>query len=149
MQGPLTYNCLCSNGSAPDLADYVDSMPQRICTKSYDLCIAAHPNDQLGQDGCTNNIRAKCGTLSIQNFTAAASTSSSASASATASGTGGAGGASASTTAAGSASGTASGSAASASASKASAAQAAMVIGKEYGTGIIAAGVVAFFGFML
>jgi hypothetical protein len=138
-QTTLTYNCLCSNGSAPtELPNYIDSMPYRICQKSYDLCIQAHPNDQLGQDGCTNNIRAKCGTLKVENFTAPATTSTAASSSSAT--------AVATTTAAGGASGTASGTAASATATKSSAA---MLMGSNYGTGIIAAGAIALFGFML
>lgn len=115
----------------------MNSMPYYICEESYALCIAAHPNDQLGQDNCTTNIRGQCGTLDIANFTAAATTSSAAQTGAGA------------TSAPSAASGTASGASASASATKSSAAVAAMTVGKEYGSSIIAALFIAAFGFMV
>jgi hypothetical protein len=111
-------------------------MPYFICEKSYALCIAANPNNQAGQDNCTTNIQDQCGTLEIANFTAPATTSSVAQTSTGA-------------TSAGATSGTASGTAASASATKSSAAVAAMSVGKEYGSSIIAALFVAAFGFMV
>lgn len=115
-------------------------MPFYICEKSFALCIAAHQNDQAGQDNCITNIRDQCGTLSILNFTATASTSTAAQTGASAT---------AGPSSAGAGSGTASGTSASASATKSSAAVAAMVVGKEYGSGLIAALFVAAFGFMV
>jgi hypothetical protein len=108
-------------------------LPYYICEQSYADCIADNPNNQLGQDNCTTNIRDQCGTLNISNFVAQTSTSSSAQAGPTSAGT---------------PAGTASSTSASASATK-NAAAAAMIVGKEYGSSIIAALFVAAFGFMV
>jgi hypothetical protein len=112
-------------------------MPYYICEKSYELCIAAHPNDQLAQDNCTTNIRSHCGTLDVANFTAPASTATSSGSVPSVTG--------ATTTAA---SGTASttGSSASATSSKSAAVA---LLGKDYASGVIAAGLIAIFSFML
>jgi hypothetical protein len=114
----------------------MNSMPYYICEKSYDYCIADNPNDQAAQDNCTTNIRDQCGTLDIANFTAVATTSSAP------------GGPTSAPTSASTASGTSSSTSTSASATK-NAAAAAMVVGNEYGSSIIAALFVAAFGFMV
>jgi hypothetical protein len=110
----------------------MNSMPYYICEQSYIYCIADNPNNQEAQDNCATNIRDQCGTLNISNFAAPATTSS----------------APATSTSAGAASGTASTTSASASATK-NAAAAAMIVGREYGSSIIAALVLAAFGFMV
>jgi hypothetical protein len=110
----------------------MNSLPYFICEQSYDDCVANNPNDQLGQDNCATNIRDQCGTLNITNFVASTTTSS----------------AQAGPTSTGASTGTASSTSASASPTK-NAAAAAMIVGKEYGSGIIAALFVAAFGFMV
>jgi hypothetical protein len=130
----LDFTCLCtSNNSQPGLQYYTNTMPTFICEEVYKLCIAAGENDAAAQAQCTKTRNADCGTLDPANYTAAVSTSSSATATATSSS--GTGSATASTTLA------------SATASKAAAAS--LMIGSEYGTGLLAAGVAAIFGFLL
>jgi hypothetical protein len=114
----------------------MNSMPYFICEQSYADCIANNPNDQAAQDNCTTNIKDQCGTLDIANFTTVATTSSAQ------------GSPTSAPTSTGAASGTSSGTSASASATK-NAAAAAMIVGKEYGSSIIAALFVAAFGFMV
>lgn len=111
-------------------------MPYFICEESYTLCIADHPNDQLAQDNCKTNIRSHCGTLDIANFTAAASTATSSGSAPSATGA---------TTTVASGSASATGSSAGATSSK----SAAVVLGTDYASGVIAAGLIAVFSFML
>jgi len=106
-------------------------MPTFICEEEYKICIANGENDQAAQNVCTKTRDADCGTLNPANYTAAASSTSS-SATATASSTG-----------------TATSSTASTSTTAAKAAAASLMIGREYGTGLLAAGVAAIFGFLL
>ncbi|PQE11232.1 pci domain-containing protein [Rutstroemia sp. NJR-2017a BVV2] len=131
----LSYNCTCSsNGSAPGLEYYTQTMPTFICEQVYQNCIIAGQNDAAAQKVCNQNEKANCGHLNPDNYTAAATTSaSSTSASATAT-----------------SSGTASSVSSSASAATSSSAAAVSLnIGREYGTGIFVAGVGAVFGLML
>ena len=72
----LTYNCICQNGTAPDVTAYTYTLPYYICQATFGQCINNHPNDAQGQQTCTDNE--KCGTL---NATAASTSSSSSSAS--------------------------------------------------------------------
>lgn len=136
----LVYNCTCSNGSAPDLAAYTNTIPYYICTTSADQCITANPNDAEAQSRCTTEIRDLCGTLDPASYTAAASSSSSSSAAASSTS------AAASTTSATSATSVVSSAVASATAKGAAIA---VKVGKEYGAGVIAAGAMAAFGYML
>lgn len=81
----LTYSCTCSNGSAPGLEYYTQTMPTYLCQQEYADCILANPNNATGQEECKTDIEDTCGTLDPTNYTAAATTtSSSASSSATA-----------------------------------------------------------------
>jgi hypothetical protein len=111
----------------------MNSMPYYICEQSFGACINNNQGNQEGEDNCTTNIRDQCGTLNITNFNAPATTSSTAPAT---------------STVATVASGTSASTSASASATK-NAAAAAMIVGKEYGSSIIAALFVAAFGFMV
>lgn len=106
-----------------------------VCQEAYANCIAAAPDDALAQDNCKTSILSQCGTQDITDYTAPASSSTPTATSSSASAT-----ASASTTG--------SATAASASASSTGAASA-LFVGRDYGVGILAAGVVAAFGFML
>jgi len=128
----LTYNCTCTNGSAPDLAAYTNTLPFLICQSAYGECIAARPNDADGQTECKNQF--VCGSLNPNNVTAAASSTSSSASSTTSA---------ASTTSATAASTTAS---ASATATKSSLA---ISIGHEYGFGLLLAGLFAAIGLLL
>jgi hypothetical protein len=83
LQSDLTYSCICSNGTAPDVSAYQETLPFYICEATYEQCIAANPNDAQGQDACRKNQ--KCGTL---NATAVEGSSGESSASSSTSATG-------------------------------------------------------------
>ncbi|ESZ93910.1 hypothetical protein SBOR_5703 [Sclerotinia borealis F-4128] len=129
----LNYTCTCSsNQSSPGLQYYTQTMPTFICQQVHNNCIVAGENDAAAQKVCNENEKTNCGHLDPDNFTAAAATSaSSSSASATATDT------------------SASTATSAAPAATSSAAASALNIGREYGTGILAAGVAGIFGLLL
>ncbi|MCJ1480929.1 hypothetical protein MMC06_001084 [Schaereria dolodes] len=128
----LTYDCTCSsNNSAPGLQYYMQSLPFFICQKSFDLCIAAHPDDSAGQSAC--NTTYVCGTLNASDANVA--TTSSASPSSTGTPT--------STVATASSTGTTSPSA------SATGKSAAIKVGQDYGLGVLVAGLFAVLRFAL
>lgn len=131
----LDWTCLCSNGSSPDIAAYMDTVPYYICEQSYDDCVADNPNDALAQQNCKTQIQDDCGSLNTANYTAASTSSMASSTSSSAPSST----AAAATTTSASASATAT----------AKSAATAMLIGRDYGIGLIAAGIMAAFGFML
>ncbi|KAK4035068.1 hypothetical protein C8A01DRAFT_38460 [Parachaetomium inaequale] len=59
----LQYTCTCSNGSAPGLQYYIQTIPTFICEQAYSNCIAANTQSSQGQDECKTNIKSQCGTL--------------------------------------------------------------------------------------
>ncbi|KAM3551511.1 hypothetical protein MY1884_007685 [Beauveria asiatica] len=59
----LKYNCLCSNGSAPGLQYYSQTMPTFICQKLFDLCNTQNVGNARNQEACKTNIMSHCGTL--------------------------------------------------------------------------------------
>ncbi|PQE25854.1 pci domain-containing protein [Rutstroemia sp. NJR-2017a BBW] len=131
----LNYTCTCSsNGSAPGLQYYTQTMPTFICEQVYQNCIIAGQNDAAAQKVCNTNEKANCGQLNPDKYTAPATTSASSSS------------ASATATSSGTASSVSSSAAA---ATSSSAAAVSLNIGREYGTGIFVAGVGAVFGLML
>ncbi|KAL9620824.1 MAG: hypothetical protein Q9160_004724 [Pyrenula sp. 1 TL-2023] len=83
-QSTLEYQCVCANGTIPDVTAYKGTIPYFECTANYEQCVAAHPNDLDGQTICKNNQQ--CGNLTAES-PSASSTSSSDSA-ATSSGSG-------------------------------------------------------------
>jgi hypothetical protein len=105
-------------------------MPTFICQQIYQDCIHAGQNDQAAQRVCTQNRDNNCGTIDPTNFTATSSSATTA------------------TPTSGGSSSTASGTAALTSTSKAAAATMA-AIGRDFGSGIVAAGVAAAFGLMI
>ncbi|KAK4500295.1 hypothetical protein PRZ48_008484 [Zasmidium cellare] len=131
----LTYQCVCTDGSNPNITDYDQTIPSFICEQWKANCVDAHPNDLDGQTGCQS---VTCGSRNASS-NLAATTSSAATTSATAT--------SSSSAESTSASGTAS-SSASASATTSSAAMA-IHVAEQYGTGIVAGGLLALFGLVL
>ncbi|KAI9644950.1 hypothetical protein NHQ30_006985 [Ciborinia camelliae] len=127
----LDYNCTCSNGTAPGLQYYTETMPTFICQTIFENCITAGENDAAAQKLCTEAKDKNCGTLSPDNYTAASTSSVS------------------SSTASSTATSSATATSASASAATSKAAASALNIGREYGTGILAAGVAGVFGLLL
>ncbi|KAK3310612.1 uncharacterized protein B0T15DRAFT_571148 [Chaetomium strumarium] len=59
----LNYTCTCSNGSAPGLQYYIQTMPTFICEQAYSDCIEQNTGNSRGQDKCKSDIQEKCGTL--------------------------------------------------------------------------------------
>ncbi|EFQ28918.1 uncharacterized protein GLRG_04062 [Colletotrichum graminicola M1.001] len=77
----LQYSCLCSsNGSAPGLEYYEQTMPTFICNQAFEDCITANVGNKNGQDNCTTSIRSQCGTINAQADQASGSTTSATSA---------------------------------------------------------------------
>lgn len=142
---------MCTNGNQPNISDYDQTLPSLVCGTWRGDCVQAHPNDLDGQTACLSVV---CGS---KNASTGISTSSTmmTSASATASSSGGSGGAggaqqtaSSTSDSGSSASSTASGSGSAASASSSSAAFA-LSVASNYGTGILAAGILGAFGLAL
>ncbi|KAF2166564.1 hypothetical protein M409DRAFT_23199 [Zasmidium cellare ATCC 36951] len=132
----LTYQCVCTDGSSPNISDYDQTIPSFVCQTWVGNCVDAHPNDLDGQTGCRS---VTCGSRNASS-NLAATTSSAATTSATAS--------SSSSAESTSASGTPTGSSASTTATTSSAAMA-LHVAEQYGTGIIAGGLLALFGLVL
>jgi hypothetical protein len=132
LQTSLNYTCTCSNGTAPGLIYYKQTLPTFICQEIYDECIAAGANNAAAQKTCENNRMANCGTLDPTTYTAPVSSSSS----------------SASATPTPTSDGGASQTAVTTSSSKAAAATMA-VVAAEYGSGLLVAGAAAAFGLLL
>ncbi|KAJ5677355.1 uncharacterized protein N7477_002988 [Penicillium maclennaniae] len=118
----LQFQCTCSDGTTPDSSQYIQTVPFYVCQATYGQCIDAHPNDANGQKAC--KAAATCGTKNATALNEAAS-SSSTSMSATST---------MSMTTSTSSSTTSSSSVAAESTTK----NAAITLGEEYSTGIIA-----------
>jgi len=128
----LAYSCICAaNNSAPGLQYYTTTLPTFECLQVFNICNADNVGDAAAQALCLTNKDNDCGTLDPTNFTASVSSSSSATSSPTGSSS------SASTVA-------------TSSSSKAAAAtMAALPVLQNYGSGAMAVGFAAAFGFML
>jgi len=59
----LKFVCTCTNGSAPGLEYYIQSMPTLLCEQSFKDCIAKTVGNSQDQGKCTTDIKNKCGTL--------------------------------------------------------------------------------------
>lgn len=70
-QSTLKFSCICSDGTVPDVSQYVETVPFYVCEANYGQCINAHPNDAEGQRAC--KAAATCGS---KNATAEDTTSS-------------------------------------------------------------------------
>jgi cobalamin biosynthesis Mg chelatase CobN len=133
---------------SPNVSAYEQTLPAYECREYIDQCVTNHPNDL---DGITACRATECGTKLIGDPDDSTSSSSSASASATASSTSSGGSSDASETASStsdseSASET---SGAAASASDDSSAATALTLAGNYGTGLLAVGILAAFGLAL
>ncbi|KAH7330147.1 hypothetical protein BKA65DRAFT_433651 [Rhexocercosporidium sp. MPI-PUGE-AT-0058] len=127
----LVFNCTCAaNNSAPGLQYYLNSMPTFICEKIFDNCISANEGVSSAQANCRANEANNCGHLDPADFTGATVSSSSSAAS---SPTGTSKPASSGTSAP----------------TSTSTGAAATMMPAQMGTGAIALGVAAAFGYML
>lgn len=109
-------------------------MPTFICEQIYQNCIVAGQNDAAAQKLCDEAEKKNCGKMDPSKYTAPAETSSSS--------------AESTPTPTGTGAGAAGATAAPSSTSAAAAATMAIMAG-EYGTGLLAAGAAAAFGFLL
>jgi len=69
----LTFSCVCSNGTVPDVAAYKNTLPFFICEANFEQCVASHPDDAPGKQTCKDN--AKCGTLNATELNPVSSSS--------------------------------------------------------------------------
>ncbi|KAK4546043.1 hypothetical protein LTR36_002180 [Oleoguttula mirabilis] len=132
----LNYTCTCTSGTTPNISSYDQTIPSFVCAQWIINCVDAHPNDLEGITACRSVV---CGTKNASSGESSSSTSS-ASATATLSST--------SSAASASATGSSTASSSSASASSSSGAVA-MSVAMNYGTGILATGLLALFGLAL
>lgn len=130
----LAYECNCqSNGSAPGLQYYENTIPSYLCQQQFSDCNAANVGNKAGQDRCAAARTANCGTLKADDFEAVpASTTSSAGSSSTGNPT---------SSAASVASNVAS--------TTSSQAGAMPTMAATFGSGVVAAGMAAAFGLLL
>jgi len=72
----LVYSCSCADGSVPDLAIYLNTLPYQICEAYIGQCVQANATDPNAQNICRSTNT--CGTLDPTKvtFTTTASTSS-------------------------------------------------------------------------
>ncbi|KAJ5092132.1 hypothetical protein NUU61_007002 [Penicillium alfredii] len=56
----LKFECVCEDGSKPDVSPYMQSVPFYVCEAAFGQCISAHPDDADGQSTCKKNSH--CGT---------------------------------------------------------------------------------------
>ncbi|QIW98015.1 hypothetical protein AMS68_003533 [Peltaster fructicola] len=140
----LSYLCVCSDGSKPNVSDYMETLPFYICEQWIGNCVKNHPNDVTGQAACQSVV---CGMKNATNAAAVGGSSASASASAasTAASTGAATTGSMTTTT----TATAAAATSATTTSSRAAAATAFAIAKNYGTPILAAGMFAAFGLAL
>ncbi|KFY36812.1 hypothetical protein V495_07590 [Pseudogymnoascus sp. VKM F-4514 (FW-929)] len=155
----LTYKCLCDDGSTPDLAEYKNTLPDYVCQANFAGCIKAHPNDAVGQGNCKTEIQDTCGTKSITDYKkgsgsgsggddTSSDSSSETDAPSSTSGSGGAGGAADATQTSGDSTPSSTQGSGKAAATSDSAAVA-LTNGMDIGAGVLAAGVVGLFGYIL
>ena len=133
VQDTLKYTCECKNGTKPDMSQYAQSVPGLMCRYWFDLCNNGNVGNQQAQFECLTERNNKCGNLTTDG--AAAPSSSAATTTQAPSSTGGGnGGTPTSSTAASSTS---------------SGAATALAMAREFGTPLLAGGMVALFGLAL
>ncbi|RMZ76120.1 hypothetical protein DV738_g5090, partial [Chaetothyriales sp. CBS 135597] len=71
----LTYNCICSNGIAPNASEYSQTLPYYICTEANNQCVA---NCGTGNNACASSCREDnpCGAQSPTRVTTTKTTAS-------------------------------------------------------------------------
>lgn len=127
------YNCTCANGPTPNISDYTQTLPSLVCAEWIADCVDAHPNDQSGIAGCRSLV---CGSKNVTGPTVSSSSASSSATTTTSSSAASSSAASTSTTT-------------SATAAASSTGAAVINVAKDYGTGILATGLLALFGLAL
>jgi len=135
----LDWSCVCSNGIAPNISQYSQTIPYYECTEFANQCVN---NCGLGNNACSNTCRTAhpCGAQNPTrvNVTSSTSSASGGSAAATSAGSGGTFGGAGS-------SGGATTSSAGSSGTKSSASVVAINLGRTYGLSVLIAGIFAGF----
>ncbi|KAI9838214.1 MAG: hypothetical protein M1837_002529 [Sclerophora amabilis] len=126
-QQDLKFECVCSNGTTPDLGAWTDTIPDHACQINYERCLAG-TTDSDEQKKCKDQYN--CATAHPATVSKPAATSSAAAESSGTSET-----AAATTTAS--------------EAAEPSGTNAASTVGQDYGVGILAAALLATFGLLL
>ncbi|ROW11559.1 hypothetical protein VMCG_01475 [Cytospora schulzeri] len=75
----LDFACTCSNGSAPGLQYYTQTMDTYVCQQAFTDCNQANVGNAEGQKNCTTSIQDNCGKLDPADYSAAPASSSAAS----------------------------------------------------------------------
>ncbi|KAJ5082072.1 hypothetical protein N7532_011115 [Penicillium argentinense] len=70
----LQFSCICSDGTTPDVAPYVQTVPFYVCEANFGQCINAHPDDADGQKACKE--AAQCGSKNASSLSTTTSSSS-------------------------------------------------------------------------
>ncbi|KAI2226680.1 hypothetical protein LOZ12_004967 [Ophidiomyces ophidiicola] len=73
----LTFDCVCGDGTVPNVSDYMNTLPYFVCQANYAQCIQNHPNDLDGQTKCKEGQKS-CGTRKASSSDSSSSTTSSA-----------------------------------------------------------------------
>lgn len=134
---------------SPNTSSYEQTLPAYVCRTYKDQCVARNPDDLDAQKAC---LAVECGQKALDDASSSSSSSassSSATASATSSGSSSDASETASSTSGGDDSASQTSSDEQASATAADSAAAALSLAGNYGTGILAVGILAAFGFAL
>jgi len=135
---------------SPNVSSYEQTLPAYVCREYVIQCVNNHPNDADGQEACQATV---CGTKEIGDPDDSTSSSSSASSSATASSTTSGGSSEATETSSSTSDSEESASQTSdsstAESTDDSSAASALTLASNYGTGILAVGILAAFGLAL
>ncbi|PYH81383.1 hypothetical protein BO82DRAFT_354615 [Aspergillus uvarum CBS 121591] len=125
-QTTLDFSCICSNGSAADVALYAQTVPFFVCQANYAQCISN--SSSLTEEEHCKDYEKTCGTLNASAASTTSSTTSSATSLTTAT----------STSTSSDKSTTATGTSTSSSTSSSSTANAAVRLAQEHATGLLA-----------
>lgn len=134
---------------SPNTSSYEQTLPAYVCRTYKDQCVARNPNDLDAQKTC---LAVECGTKSLDEASTSSSSSASSSsetASATSSGSSSDASETASSTSGGDSASSTGTDAQASSTAAADSAAAALSLAGNYGTGILAAGILAAFGLAL
>ncbi|KAF2456677.1 hypothetical protein BDY21DRAFT_345779 [Lineolata rhizophorae] len=131
----LTFVCECADGSNPNITDFAQTLPSLICDEWFEQCIDQNTGNAQGQEVCMSVVCGQRDPADVDEGESSATASGAATATATASASSSATDEAASTTEA----------AASATSSDAAVA---LHIAQNYGSGVLAAGLFALFGFV-
>jgi hypothetical protein len=65
LKSNFAFDCTCSNGTAPGLEFYDQSLFSFVCRESFNQCNENNAGDATELKKCVDDIRNHCGTLTI------------------------------------------------------------------------------------